>query len=215
MAVNERKVSGRSRLLVISDIHGYGKLLQQLLQDAEYEPKRDRLLMLGDYIVVSNPKTYGTLELVRKLVEQGARALPGNHEFLFKARLARLKVRNLALARSADWISRLPLYIKEDGYLFVHAGIRPGKPLRRQTRRDLTEIREGFLKAPINIGLTIVFGHTPTFKLGARPGHIWRGNGRIGIDTGAKHGHRLTLLDLHNGISYSRPAVASERDGSL
>ena len=33
------------------------------------------------------------------------------------------------------------------GYLFVHAGIRPGVPLDRQSRHDLLWIREPFLSS--------------------------------------------------------------------
>lgn len=88
-------------------------------------------------------------------------------------------------------------------WLFVHAGIRPGVPLSEQTTDDLTGIREEFWASSPEQGPTVVFGHTPTFKLGAKPGALWQTQGRLGIDTGAKHGHRLTLLDLHEGLAYS------------
>jgi serine/threonine protein phosphatase 1 len=48
-----------------------------------------------------------------------------------------------------------------------------------------------------------MFGHTPTFKLGAAPGEIWADERRIAIDTGSKHSHRLTLIDIGSGITYS------------
>lgn len=203
MALTERNAS---RLLVISDIHGHGELLQLLLEDAHYDPQVDQLLLLGDYIDAALPATYCTLELIRELVQHGAKALPGNHEIMLTKRLESSKEMDKQLAESIEWIADLPLYIEEAGYLFVHAGIRPGIPLASQSLKDLTEIREDFLEAALDTEHTVVFGHTPTFKLGARPGDIWLGRGRIGIDTGAKHGHRLTLLDVHNRISYSRPA---------
>lgn len=90
-------------------------------------------------------------------------------------------------------------YIEVPPYLFVHAGIRPDVPLHQQSVADLTEIREPFFQSRLTTEYTVVFGHTPTYKLGVEPGGIWIEKGRIGIDTGAKHGYRLTLLDLTGG----------------
>jgi len=67
------------RLLVASDIHGYGRLLTRLLDEVKYKPGEDRLFLLGDYID-RGPDARGTLELVIELVQEGAVALIGNHE---------------------------------------------------------------------------------------------------------------------------------------
>ena len=75
------------------------------------------------------------------------------------------------------------------GYLFVHAGIRPGIPLERQRRHDLMWIREPFLSFPEPFGPVVVHGHTP------RPEPMVRPN-RIGIDTGAVMGGVLTCVVL-------------------
>jgi serine/threonine protein phosphatase 1 len=75
------------------------------------------------------------------------------------------------------------------GYLFVHAGIRPGIPLERQTRHDLLWIREPFLSFKGSFGPIVVHGHTP------RQEPIVRSN-RIGIDTGAVMGGVLTCAVL-------------------
>ena len=77
----------------------------------------------------------------------------------------------------------------EGGYLFVHAGIRPEVPLDRQDPEDLLWIREPFLGSDLDHGKVVVHGHTPT----DRP--VVRAN-RIGIDTGACYGGRLTALVL-------------------
>jgi serine/threonine protein phosphatase 1 len=70
------------------------------------------------------------------------------------------------------------LYRRIGGYLFVHAGIRPGVPLEAQTREDLIWIREPFLSAKVDFGVKIVHGHTivPTVEHHAN---------RIAADTGA------------------------------
>lgn len=67
-------------------------------------------------------------------------------------------------------------------YLLVHAGVRPGVPLDRQSGQDLRWIRKEFLDASDPFGATIVHGHTITQSVTETPV-------RIGIDTGAyKHG---------------------------
>ncbi|ELK43217.1 hypothetical protein D478_04156, partial [Brevibacillus agri BAB-2500] len=97
----------------------------------------------------------------------------------------------------------LPHYIEHGPYLFVHAGIRPGIALASQQPYDLLAIREEFWHSAAQFERVIVFGHTPTHRMGAAPGEIWIRPDRIGIDTGAKHGLRLTLVDLTCRKSYS------------
>lgn len=75
------------------------------------------------------------------------------------------------------------------GYLFVHAGVRPGIPLERQSRHDLLWIREPFLSFKDSFGPIVVHGHTPRHEPVVRPN-------RIGIDTGAVMGGVLTCLVL-------------------
>lgn len=187
-----------SRLLAISDIHGHGEGLLLLLRQAGYDPQADRLFLLGDYID-TDPSTWETLETIRALTRKGAVALPGNME----AGLINRKTWNGAPPPFVDWLRELPAYAVADNCLLVHAGVRPGIALNQQTFRDMTEIREEFWQQTPDCGHTVIFGHTPTFKLGAVPGSLWLAERRIGIDTGAKHGQRLTLLDVHGGITYS------------
>ena len=190
--------SQRPRLLAISDIHGHDEGLQLLLDAAGYKAGQDRLVLLGDY-VNEEPESWETLTTIKRLTDQGAVALPGNTD-LAVAAAGGAPARLLPLMA---WLKSLPPYWIEDDYLFVHAGIRPGVPLDRQPLRDLTEIREAFWKEKVEVPYTVVFGHTPTYKLGAETGQIWYDSGRIGIDTGAKHGQRLTLLDVEERRSYS------------
>lgn len=88
----------------------------------------------------------------------------------------------------------LALHHTIGGYLFVHAGVRPGIPLVHQTDEDLLWIRESFLDwegpfLPEQPGLAVVHGHTPQ----ARPTVARH---RIGIDTGAVAGGALTCAVL-------------------
>ena len=74
-------------------------------------------------------------------------------------------------------------------YLFVHAGIRPGKPLDQQTGADLRWIREPFLSARRRDPWMVIHGHTPNDTVDT-------GHQRIGIDTGAFMTGVLTAIGL-------------------
>lgn len=83
----------------------------------------------------------------------------------------------------------LPLYHAAGGYVFVHAGLRPGVPLERQSRHDLLWIREPFLSWQGDSPFVVVHGHTPEHDVVVR-------TNRIGIDTGAVMGGVLTCVAL-------------------
>jgi serine/threonine protein phosphatase 1 len=88
-----------------------------------------------------------------------------------------------------QWITTRPLTHQEGGYLFVHAGIRPGRPLLQQSADDLLWIREPFLSSTERHSHVVVHGHTPASTPSVLPN-------RIGIDTGAAMGGVLTCLVL-------------------
>ena len=77
----------------------------------------------------------------------------------------------------------------EGDYLFVHAGLRPGVTLDKQSADDLLWIRDDFLDYTGNFGRVVVHGHTITDRPDVR-------DNRIGIDTGAFATGRLTCLVL-------------------
>ena len=89
-----------------------------------------------------------------------------------------------------DFMAQTRFRMKVGGYVFVHAGLRPGVPLARQERLDLIFIREPFLSdpAPHEDGI-VVHGHTPV------NGIEHHGN-RINVDGGAVFGGRLCCLVL-------------------
>lgn len=74
-------------------------------------------------------------------------------------------------------------------YLFVHAGVRPGVPLSRQSDRDCLWIRKAFLHSDADHGAVIVHGHCISEQPEIR-------HNRIGIDTGAYRSGVLTCLVL-------------------
>lgn len=86
------------------------------------------------------------------------------------------------------------------GYLFVHAGVRPGVPLSEQRPDDLRWIRRPFLDSDEDFGAVVVHGHTITRRPVQRPN-------RIGIDTGAYDSGVLTALVLEGATRRFLQAV--------
>lgn len=97
---------------------------------------------------------------------------------------------NAAMPRAhREWLANLALFHRRGGYLFVHAGVRPGRRWERQRPEDLMWIRDRFLASRADHGAIVVHGHHCT----ATPDE--RAN-RIGIDTGAYFSGVLTCLVL-------------------
>lgn len=87
------------------------------------------------------------------------------------------------------FLETLPLSVAFGDYFFVHAGVRPGVPLERQSEDDLLWIRDEFLESTSSFGKVVVHGHTPREEV------VFRTN-RIGIDTGAYVTGVLTCVVL-------------------
>ena len=114
------------------------------------------------------PPVSGTPDDLRRAHHAFTTALPSDHVDFFRS-----------LSTSAELGS----------YLFVHAGINPGRKLDAQRSQDLLWIREPFLSSTLDFGRVVVHGHTPVEKPQVR-------NNRINIDTGAYITGRLTCLVL-------------------
>jgi serine/threonine protein phosphatase 1 len=96
-----------------------------------------------------------------------------------------------------EFLSELRLYYQTENYIFVHAGMRDKVPLESQKETDLLWIRDEFIYSDYDFGKRVVFGHTP-FK---EP--LVQTN-KIGIDTGAVYGNRLTCVQLPEMKFYSQ-----------
>ncbi|WP_417597929.1 metallophosphoesterase [Pararhodobacter oceanensis] len=80
-----------------------------------------------------------------------------------------------------------PLYHRRGPVLYVHAGIRPERPLQNQTEADLCWIRKPFHDYTDPHPWLVIHGHTPV----PEPRHY--GN-RVNIDSGAAFGGPLTAI---------------------
>lgn len=86
-----------------------------------------------------------------------------------------------------QFLGNLPSSFTYGEFFFVHAGVKPGVPLNKQSDDDLLWIRDDFLLHEENFGKIVVHGHTPVLELDIR-------HNRINIDTGAYATGRLTCL---------------------
>ena len=87
------------------------------------------------------------------------------------------------------FLKGLVSHFKVGDYLFVHAGILPGTPLQKQSRRNMLWVRDDFLGSNIDHGFKVIHGHTIFQTVSSH-------HNRIGIDTGAYASGVLTCAVL-------------------
>ncbi len=203
-------------IYAIGDIHGNLDLLQRLLEKIQPDLARDQLVFMGDYID-RGPNPKGVVDYVLGLKRvanpQQVICLKGNHEamflnflqgldlelFLFNGGISTLRdywgedwdhLKHLALPpEHRKFFEELCLYYETPDYLFVHGGLKPGVPPAEQDEEDLLWIRGDFIASMEDFGKKVIFGHTPFQQPLVMPN-------KIGIDTGAAYGNRLTCLKL-------------------
>ena len=115
----------------------------------------------------------------------------------------RVRVRDALLAcmpaAHLRLLEELPLAVEVGDYAFVHAGIRPGRPLAAQASGDLLWIRDPFLESEADHGLIVVHGHTWEDEHPQLKAH------RIGLDTGTYATGVLTALRLDGpSVAYAQ-----------
>lgn len=94
-----------------------------------------------------------------------------------------------APAPHIDFLRSLVLSWREGGYVFVHAGLRPGIALAKQAPRDMMWIRQRFLESDEEFSFVVVHGHSIVHEPVFKPN-------RICLDTAAYTTGRLTALAL-------------------
>ena len=208
------------RLFIIGDVHGCLETLRRLIDRIDWHPESDGLIFLGDY-VDRGKKSRGVIDYIIELSDLSShiRCLMGNHEgllleylrggdierYLFNGGGAtldsyRVNGRISIPSEHVSFLKSLELFIELDDYYVVHAGMRPGIEIHQQSPRDLLWIREPFLYSDYDFGKKVIFGHTPF----ASP--MIKDN-KIGLDTGAVFGNRLTCLELPCGKVHSVPTA--------
>jgi len=199
------------KIFAIGDIHGCLDKLKTLLGMIQLDWDKDLMVFLGDY-VDRGPDSQGVIELLLDLKKEHADRLiflKGNHEWMFMQFLkgeehdlflqngGRKTLESYSVEKGRidipqshrDFLDHLDLYFETDDYIFVHAGLRPYISISEQSPEDFLWIRSHFLKSSYDWGKRVIFGHTQ-FSV-----PLIEAN-KVGIDTGAVYGGRLTCLVL-------------------
>lgn len=198
------------KIFAVGDIHGCFEKLQALMNSLDINYEDDTLVFLGDYIDRGDA-SYQVVEYLIDLKKKSSNIvfLKGNHEemffnylsgddtvtFLFNGGEQTLKdytddKGNVSIPqRHLDFFNSLQLYYETDDYIFVHAGLREDVPLEMQKAEDLLWIRKPFINSTHDFEKLIIFGHTPVPEVMVH-------DNKIGIDTGAVYGYKLTCLEL-------------------
>lgn len=95
----------------------------------------------------------------------------------------------LVPSEHVDFLGRGEDVIEIGDYAFVHAGIRPGIPLEKQSLSDLRWIRDDFLDSMSDHGKIVVHGHSISVEPDEQVN-------RIGVDVGAFRSGVLAALAL-------------------
>ncbi|EEG79116.1 metallophosphoesterase family protein [Dethiobacter alkaliphilus] len=205
------------KTFVISDVHGFFKELESLLDVIELDLRCDRLVMLGDYID-RGPDSYlvvqKIMELEQKFGKDHVVLLRGNHEqmainycegtgssFFYNGgdeTIHDFHRNGDNLVNYLDFFKSLRTYFEDEHFIYVHAGIRSGVRLAEQRDHDLLWIREEFYLNPVAEEKPVIFGHTSSlFITGLSQPFVYQG--RIGIDTGCYFGGCLSAVELVEG----------------
>jgi len=205
-----------NKIFAIGDIHGCLGDLQRLIQVIAADPQSDTLVFLGDFIDRA-PGGREVVDYVLTLKKDYGKVicLSGNHESMFMryidgkdedpylANGGRMTLQAYGISRwdaplvrkgkipreHLRFFESLLPYYETDQYIFVHAGLLPGLPLADQDIHDLHWIRQTFIDSEYDFGKPVIFGHTHfTAPLVTA--------NKIGIDTGAVYGGKLTCVEL-------------------
>lgn len=205
-----------NKIFAIGDIHGCFDKLQRLILEIKADPVNDTLVFIGDYI----DRADGGRDVVDYILKlrktfQNVICLRGNHEsmllrfldgveddiYLANGGFATLKAYGILRSDAPKvrkkkippdhlkFFKTLLPYYETDQFIFVHAGLIPGRELNEQSLHDMQWIRQTFIDSNDDFGKRVVFGHTHFSEPLVE-------DNKIGIDTGAVYGGRLTCVEL-------------------
>ena len=203
----------KEKIFIVGDIHGCLDMLKKLIDKIKWDPDKDKLIFIGDYID-RGEDSKDVVDFILKLKEGSSlvECLLGNHEKMFLDYMSgddlessimnggistirsynksRQNENDLFIPQShIDFFHSLLAMIELEEYYIVHAGFRPRVKIEDQNVNDMIWIRDEFIYGDYDFGKVVIFGHTP-FNT------PFIASNKIGIDTGAVFGNRLTCLEL-------------------
>lgn len=192
-----------SRIIIFGDVHGCHEEWRDLIEKTKPE-KKDILISVGD-LICKGPSSKKTLDFALSL--PNLKCIVGNHELHFLKAWKSRKLDDLSkdyqkraldelgkdLNRYMEWIETWPFYLDLEECLVVHAGIRAGIPLEKQSSEELCNLRnleDGTAWHENYKGKKLIgYGHW------ARQGLCVKEN-TIGLDSGCVYGKKLSALIL-------------------
>ena len=205
-----------NKIFAIGDIHGCFDKLQRLILEIKADPVNDTLVFIGDYIDRADGGR-DVVDYILKLKKtfQNVICLRGNHEYMLLRFLdgveddiylanggfATLKAYGISRSDAPKvrkkkippdhlkFFKTLLPYYETDQFIFVHAGLIPGRELNEQSLYDMQWIRQTFIDSDDDFGKRVVFGHTHFSEPLVE-------DNKICIDTGAVYGGSLTCVEL-------------------
>jgi hypothetical protein len=232
------------RTLVIGDVHGCFKELMLLLEKVKYSEGSDKLIFAGD-LVDRGPDSAEVVRFVREAHERSDGAVQcvlGNHDDkhfrYFKHTLKKRENRNyripmrsfsmdkLAIFNALSdedlkFLGSLPsmIYLEEQNWVVVHAGLEPNKALELQDVGKVSHIRfldpvrlktvsldDNYLPPPgsiywtqcYNLDHNVVYGHNVHSLNAPEVTRASNGMQLVGVDTGCCFGGNLTAFLVPN-----------------
>lgn len=215
-----------TRNFVLTDIHGQYHPMMKLFDHVKLNPKVDKLHVLGD-LIDRGPHSGLVTKVLKRLQEnhkKNVKVIIGNHEVMmrryvfegkshmwlryggyqaiedFNATFEMQTVRDKHLT----WLANLPLFVADDEYFYVHAGLDFFEEIHNQYE-DITFIEpdESYMTQEEYIQdlvgkRKIVHGHTPY-------PYVYDTGRFICCDTGASvlEDDVLTLVELNSCTTYS------------
>ncbi len=199
----------------IGDVHGRLDLLLEAMASIHDHGagEHSRIVMLGDY-VDRGPESRGVVEyLMAHAPAQRIVCLKGNHEAMMVEAIRGGDLNRMSAwmfhggeetmrsygwsGRHAasgvlippahlDWMADLPLMVRDDERVYVHAGIDPAAPLDEQSATTCLWIRERFLRSNLErLSHHVVHGHSPKWREKLQIADVERLPHRTNLDTGA------------------------------
>lgn len=228
----------KDRTIFVGDVHGCIEEFDELLKALSYNKETDRLVLLGD-LIDRGPDSVGVVARAR---EMDLECVMGNHDYKFLKWWKSVGSKSDVYGRNphytefsdddVNYIARMSPFIKleKENTIVVHAGMRAGIPLEKQTKDDLYYIRymdtgnkfvslkkinslgskeaagahfwTEFWKGPENI----IYGHNVNSYENPLIEEVIPGVTCYGLDTGACFGGKLTAMILETKEIVQVPA---------
>ncbi|MFP7296246.1 metallophosphoesterase [Neobacillus niacini] len=221
------------RKFVISDIHGQYNSFITLLDSANFNPKEDQLVLIGD-LIDRGPNSVEVIKFVKKLQEQNPEnifVVLGNHEIMMRQYIfggkshiwlqygglkviEEMKTHFNGISERNEhlvWLANLPLTHRDEEFVYVHAGIDLSRDITKQHEdctfmelADMYTVNKEELIIAIGNSM-VVHGHTPYSS-------VYRAGNFISCDTGASvlPNGKLSLINLTNQTYFINDTKSTE-----